>query len=80
MTKKQIIASIEERLTRMHIKPLKLVADQITGKKYAICRMETSDPNETRVAQHISNYRTPEELQVFLDGWDMGRHYTILMR
>lgn len=78
MRKNDIIKQIEGRLGKMHIAPLKLVPDQITGKKYAICIMETSDPLETRIFRHVSEYYTPEELEIFLKGWDMGRHYTIM--
>jgi hypothetical protein len=45
------------------------VPDQITGKTYALCLMETEDKNDNRIQRHISYYMKPDKLQAFMEGY-----------
>lgn len=48
---------------------LKCMPDQITGKTYALCLMETDSPDEKRIARIISPFFPPKELTAFIMGY-----------
>ena len=48
---------------------IRCVPDQITGKKFALCLMETDDAKDNRIQKHISHYMTPKELTAFIWGY-----------
>ena len=48
---------------------LKYVKDEINGKKYALCLMETDEPNENRIVRHISSYMEPKLLLAYMEGY-----------
>lgn len=56
-------------LERLKNPRLKCIPDQITGKKYALCLMETDKPNEIRIASILSPFYPPKELTAFMDGY-----------
>lgn len=48
---------------------LKCVKDEINGKTYSLCLMESDDINERRIVRHISEYMSPKELIAFIKGY-----------
>lgn len=56
-------------LNNFHNPLLKCMPDQITGKKYSLCLMETDSPSENRISKHISSYYSPKELIAFMEGY-----------
>lgn len=56
-------------LRRLNNPRLRCMPDQITGKKYALCLMETDNPNELRVASILSPFYSPKELTAFMNGY-----------
>ena len=69
MAKKIKLAQAQETLNRLITHPrIKIVPDQVTGKAYALCIMETDDEHETRIQRHISDYYSPELLTAFIEG------------
>ena len=54
---------------------MRCVPDQITGKNYALCLMETPDEHETRIQRHISYYMSPKELIAFIYGYYEARNH-----
>lgn len=53
---------------------MRCVPDQITGKKYSLCLMETADEHENRIQRHISYYMPPKELIAFIYGYYEARN------
>ena len=51
---------------------LKYVKDEITGKKYALCLMETDKPDERRIIRHISDYMEPKMLLAYMEGYSQA--------
>lgn len=54
---------------------IKVIPDQITGQKYALCLMETDSEKETRIQRHISSYMTAKELIAFIYGYYEARNH-----
>lgn len=74
MSKKIKLAQAQETLNRLITHPrIKIVPDQVTGKAYALCIMETDDEHETRIQRHISDYYSPELLTAFIEGLYIGK-------
>lgn len=48
---------------------IRCVPDQINGKTFALCLMETDDKNDRRIQRHISFYMKPKELTAFIWGY-----------
>jgi len=70
---KKKLNEAQELLNSMIIDPrVKIVPDQITGKKYALCLMETDAEDEKRIQRHISNYYSIEVLIAFIRGLYTG--------
>ena len=56
-------------LARLNNPELKCVPDQITGKTFALCLMESDKPDENRIARIISPFYPPKELTAYIDGY-----------
>ena len=48
---------------------IRCIPDQISGKTYALCLMETDDVKDNRIQRHISFYMKPKELTAFIWGY-----------
>lgn len=74
MTKKSKLVQAQEALNRLITHPrMKIVPDQVTGKTYALCIMETDNEQETRIQRHVSDYYSPELLTAFIHGMYTGK-------
>lgn len=69
MKKPNIKTIMLASLARLNNLALRCVPDQITGKNYALCLMESDNPNENRIARIISPFYPPKELTAFIDGY-----------
>ena len=70
---KKKLQEAQTLLNSMIIDPrVKIVPDQITGRKYALCLMETDAEDENRIQRHISNYYSIEVLIAFIRGLYTG--------
>lgn len=69
MTKSKIQNDLDKTIDMLKNPRLKCVPDQITGKRFALCLMETTDEKETRIQRHISSYLPPKELIAFIWGY-----------
>lgn len=69
MRKPNIKTTMLASLARLNNPELRCVPDQITGKNYALCLMESDNPNENRIARIISPFYPPKELTAFIDGY-----------
>ena len=70
---KKKLKEAQELLNSMIIDPrVKIVPDQITGRKYALCLMETDAEDENRIQRHISDYYSIEVLLAFIKGLYTG--------
>lgn len=69
MRKPNIKTIMLASLARLNNPALRCVPDQITGKNYALCLMESDNPNENRIARIISPFYPPKELTAFMDGY-----------
>ena len=56
-------------LVRLNNPELKCVPDQINGKTFALCLMESDKPDENRIARIISPFYPPKELTAYIDGY-----------
>lgn len=71
--KKKLIQA-QEVLNRLNTHPrMKIVPDQITGKTFALCIMESDNENETSIYRHISEYYKIDLLIAFIEGMYVGR-------
>lgn len=71
---KKKLKEAQELLNSMIIDPrMKIVPDQITGRKYALCLMETDTEDENRIQRHISDYYSIELLIAFIKGLYTGK-------
>lgn len=60
---------LEKALVDLYNPKLKWVPDQITGKNYALCLMQSEDKDEKVIVRHISPYMKPEMLLAFISGY-----------
>lgn len=71
---KKKLKEAQELLNSMIIDSrMKIVPDQITGRKYALCLMETDAEDENRIQRHISDYYSIELLIAFIKGLYTGK-------
>ena len=71
---KKKLKEAQELLNSMIIDPrMKIVPDQITGRKYALCLMETDAEDKNRIQRHISDYYSIELLIAFIKGLYTGK-------
>lgn len=74
MARQNKLTQAQETLNRLIIHPrMKIVPDQVTGKTYALCIMETDNEQETRIQRHVSDYYSPELLTAFIHGMYTGK-------
>ena len=74
MARQNKLTQAQETLNRLITHPrMKIVPDQVAGKTYALCIMETDDEQETRIQRHVSDYYSPELLTAFIHGMYTGK-------
>ena len=72
-TLQQKLAKAQEALNRVNLNPrLRIVPDQITGRTFSLCVMETDEPHEGRIQRHITEYHKPEDLTLIIEGIYLG--------
>lgn len=70
---KKKLEEAQELLNSMIIDPrVKIVPDQITGRKYALCLMKTYAEDENTIQRYISDYYSIENLIAFIRGLYTG--------
>lgn len=60
---------LEWTLKRLNNPNLKCIKDEINGKTYSLCLMQSDALNEKRIIRHISKYMSPKELIAFMEGY-----------
>lgn len=69
MAKNTTKIRLEWTLKSLNNPKLKCVKDEINGKTYSLCLMQSDDINEKRIVRHISEYMPPKELIAFISGY-----------
>ena len=69
MAKNTTKIRLEWTLKSLKHPKLKCVKDEINGKTYSLCLMQSDNINETRIVRHISEYMSPKELIAFINGY-----------
>ena len=69
MAKNTTKIRLEWTLKRLNNPNLKCIKDEINGKTYSLCLMQSDALNEKRIIRHISEYMTPKELIAFMTGY-----------
>lgn len=62
-------AILNSELSHLNNPKLKCVKDEIDGKTYSLCLMQSDSLNEKRIIRHISEYMSPKELIAFIKGY-----------
>ena len=60
---------LEWALKSLNNPKFKCVKDEINGKTYSLCLMQSDNINENRIVRHISEYMPPKELIAFISGY-----------
>lgn len=69
MAKNTTKIRLEWTLKSLNNPKLKCIKDEINGKTYSLCLMQSDAINEKRIVRHISEYMSPKELMAFINGY-----------